>query len=191
MAESKYLASSKSSLTNRSTTTPAQIMIDDAVRLREIRTLVQNNNLSSIDTDTIICQIYMESRFDATAHAQGSSAKGLMQLLKAPVRELYRIENIKKPRADRLDEIKVYLEADKFHGSSKIVDEAINIQTGTRYLEILIQRQTRKGAADSVAEAYKDYRGLRNGIYYKKIKSTSAKLKAAPESMQILRDMVK
>ncbi|MDP3817237.1 transglycosylase SLT domain-containing protein [Pseudomonas sp.] len=191
MQKPKPLATGQQSLTPVTETKPASLPVDDAARLREIRKLVEANNQSSIDTDSIICQIYMESRFDANARAQGSSAKGLMQLLKAPVRELYRLENLKKPRADRLDETDVYKEADKFHASAELTDQATNIKIGTQYLEHLIQRQTKKGAKDPIAEAYKDYRGLKNGIYYNKIKATAEKLKAAQESMQILRDMVK
>jgi len=191
MQKPKPLATGQQSLTPVTQTKPASLPVDDAARLREIRQLVEANNQSSIDTDTLICQIYMESRFDANARAQGSSAKGLMQLLKAPVRELYRLENLTKPRAERLDEAEVYKEADKFHASAELSDQATNIKIGTQYLEHLIQRQTKKGAQDPIAEAYKDYRGLRNGIYYNKIKATAEKLKVAPESMQILRDMVK
>ena len=72
-------------LTPVSDTKPKIVKVDDSSRLREIRALVEANNQSSIGIDVIICQIYMESRFDKDAHAQGSSARGLMQLLKAGV----------------------------------------------------------------------------------------------------------
>lgn len=187
----KPLATSQKPLTPTTDKTSAVVMVDDSKRLKEIRALVEANNKSSIDTDTIICQIYMESRFDPKADASGSSARGLMQLLKAPIRELYRVEDLNKPKAQRTDETKLYLKADKFHDSDELLDEATNIRTGTKYLEILYQRQIRKGAADPTAEAYKKYRGTDDGIYYRKIKKASEKLHAAPNSMQILRDMVK
>jgi hypothetical protein len=71
-----------------------------------------------------------------------------------------------------------------------MVDEATNIQWGTRYLQLLIDRQRKKGADDPIDEAYKDYRGIRNGIYYRKIKAGAEALRQQPESMAVLRDMV-
>lgn len=43
----------------------------------------------------------------------------------------------------------------------------------------------------TIDDAYKKYRGVTNGIYYKKIKSCADQLKDDPDSMQLLRDMVK
>jgi hypothetical protein len=40
-------------------------------------------------------------------------------------------------------------------------------------------------------EAYKDYRGVRNGIYFIKIKAAGNKLATAPEDMEVLRGMVR
>ena len=36
-----------------------------------------------------------------------------------------------------------------------------------------------------------DYKGVRNRIYYRKNSAATDKLKAAPDNMQILRDVVK
>jgi hypothetical protein len=58
---------------------------------------------------------------------------------------------------------------DAFHDSPELVDEAVNIRTGTAYLQALISKNSAAGASSPVAEAYKDYRVLRNGIYYNKI----------------------
>ena len=77
------------------------------------------------------------------------------------------------------------------HDSEKLLDEATNIQTGTEYLQLLIVRETAKAVDDPVAEAYKDYRGLRNGIYYRKIKAGADELAKQPDSMDVLRSMVK
>ena len=191
MPKKKSIKTHTARLTPVSDNEPGAVKIDDSVRLREIRTLVEANNQSDIGTDLIICQIYMESRFDANANAQGSSARGLMQLLKAPIRELYRLENLKKPRKERRPEADLYRDADAFHSGTELVDEAVNIRTGTAYLKALIDKRTADGSDDPVAEAYKDYRGLRNGIYYAKIKAASEKLKAHSESMEVLREMVK
>jgi hypothetical protein len=79
----------------------------------------------------------------------------------------------------------------RYHASDALREDATNIQTGTRYLQLLIDRQRTKGVHDPVAEAYKKYRGLSNGIYYAKIGKAAERLAKDPESMQILREMVK
>jgi soluble lytic murein transglycosylase-like protein len=178
-------------LTPVADTRPEEVGVDDSARLREIRALVLANNRSSLSTDIIICQIYMESRFDKDAHAPDSSARGLMQLLKAPVRELARLNNLAKPRPERRSERELYHDADTFHDSAEFVDEATNIQTGTAYLQALIGKHSEADPQQAIEEAYKDYRGVRNGIYYRKIKAAADKLVDKPDSMQILRDMVK
>jgi soluble lytic murein transglycosylase-like protein len=178
-------------LTPKSDTTAATAQVDDSARLREIRTLVEANNKSGLDKNLIVCQIYMESRFDSNASAIGSSARGLMQLLKAPVRELYRIKNNELPHTARQPESTLYAQADHFHNSPQFIDEATNISTGTEYLGLLVKNATNNGEPDPVAKAYIKYRGITNGIYYRKIKSCADRLKADPENMQILRDMVK
>ena len=191
MATNKVIKTHSAQLTSVSDTKAVDVEVEDFARLREIRTLVEANNRSSLPTDLIICQIYMESRFDKNARSDGSSARGLMQLLKAPVRELYRLENLKKPWRQRRREADLYREADEFHDSDRILDEATNIRVGTAYMQALIEKRTTDHSTDPVGEAYKDYRGVRNGIYYSKIKAAAEKLAANPESMQVLRDMVK
>jgi soluble lytic murein transglycosylase-like protein len=80
--KNKIIKTQKARLTPTSDTTPVTVSIDDSGRLREIRRSVEANNRSGLDDNLIICQIYMESRFDRNASASGSSARGLMQLLK-------------------------------------------------------------------------------------------------------------
>ena len=191
MATKKVIKTHSTQLTPVSDKKAVDVEIEDLTRLREIRTLVEANNRSSLPTELIICQIYTESRFDKNARSDGSSARGLMQLLKAPIRELYRLENLKKPWRQRRREADLYREADAFHDSDQILDEATNIRVGTAYMQALIEKRTADHSADPVGEAYKDYRGVRNGIYYSKIKAAAEKLTANPESMQVLRDMVK
>lgn len=178
-------------LTQVSDTRPEIVRIDDTVRLREIRKLVEENNKSILSTELIICQTYMESRFDKNARGQGSSAKGLMQILRISNRELYRLENIKQPRKQRRPEPEIYRDADAFHASIEFLDEATNIQVGTKYLQALIDKATGEANPEPIAEAYKDYRGIRNGIYYDKIRVAADKLRGMPDSMQILREMEK
>jgi hypothetical protein len=190
MTQRRAIKVHSAKLTPVSDTKSEEVKIDDSARLREIRALVEANNQSSIGTDMVICQIYMESRFDKNAHAQGSSARGLMQLLKAPVRELARLKNSQKPRKERRPEAELYREADAFHDSPELLDEATNIRTGTAYLQALIDKNTAAGSSDPIVDAYKDYRGIRNGIYYRKLKEAAEKLKASPESMEVLREMV-
>jgi hypothetical protein len=152
-------------------------------RLREIRRLVHENNRSSLPDELIVCQIYMESRFDACAQPAGSSARGLMQLLKVANRELFRLDNLEQPVSQRWPEDALYARADAFHDSPAFIDEATNIQIGTRYLQLLIDRARRAGSPDPVAEAYKDYRGVRNGVYYRKIRAAAEQLRRAPDSL--------
>lgn len=191
MASRKTVKVHTAKLTPVADTKSEVVKIDDSARLREIRALVEANNQSTIGTDVIICQIYMESRFDKDAHAQGSTARGLMQLLKAPVRELARLRNLEKPRKERRPEAELYREADAFHDGPQLLDEATNIRTGTAYLQALIDKNSAAGSLVPTEEAYKDYRGVRNGIYYTKIKGAAAKLSANPDSMEVLREMVK
>jgi len=158
-------------------------------RLREIRQLVQANNRSCLPDELIVCQIYMESRFDKCAEAEGSSARGLMQLLKVANRELFRLDNLCKPPGQRCAEPALYAAADAFHASPAFIDEATNIQVGTRYLQALIDKARRAHCADPVAEAYMDYRGVRNGVYYRKIRGAANRLRRDPEDIGALRAM--
>ena len=160
---------------------------EQLARLRAIRKLVEENNQSCLSTEMIVCQIYMESRFDRTAQAEGSSARGLMQLLKVANRELFRLDNLRQPVGARRPEAALYREADAFHASPAFIDEATNIRTGTRYLQALIDKARREGSADPIAEAYKDYRGVRNGIYYRKISAAAQILARDPASLAALR----
>jgi hypothetical protein len=160
---------------------------EQLARLRAIRKLVEENNQSCLGTDMIVCQIYMESRFDKGAAAEGSSARGLMQLLRVANRELFRLDNLHRPPAARQPEAELYREADAFHASPAFIDEATNIRTGTRYLQALIDKAKREGCADPVAEAYKDYRGVRNGIYYRKIRAAAERLTRDPDSLAALK----
>lgn len=189
--EPKFLHRMSAPMTPREDKTPVRIVVDDAKRLREIRALVQTNNQSELEDDLIICQIYMESRFESNAAAAGSSARGLMQLLKGSVQELYRVENLNKPRSERVPELIALERGARLHASEVLIDDATNIQIGTQYLQLLIDRQRVKGAQDPVVEAYKKYRGLTNGIYYAKISRAAEQLANDPESMQVLREMVK
>ena len=159
-------------------------------RLRAIRTLVEENNQSCLSTEMIVCQIYMESRFDKAAQAEGSSARGLMQLLKVANRELFRLDNLQQPVHARRPEAALYQEADAFHDSPEFIDEATNIRTGTRYLQALIDKARREGSADPIVEAFKDYRGVRNGIYYRKISAAAERLKRDPDGVAVLRAMI-
>ena len=165
------------------------VCTEPLARLREIRRLVHENNRSCLPDELIVCQIYMESRFDSCAQPAGSSARGLMQLLKVANRELFRLDNLCKPTSQRCAEPALYAEADAFHASPAFIDEATNIQMGTRYLQALIDRAKREKRADPIVEAYMDYRGVRNGIYYRKIHAAADRLKCDPDDFEALRAM--
>ena len=161
--------------------------VDDSVRLREIRQLVQENNKSTLDENLVICQIYMESRFDSNASPGGSTAKGLMQMTKGAVQQVYKYRGQRAlghmPGDAQTHQL--FAEAAAVHASSQLTDDATNIGLGTEYIQYWIDK------AHSVDGAYKLYRGLSNGIYYQKIKRCADSLRADPDSMQSLRDMVK
>jgi hypothetical protein len=165
------------------------VCTEPLARLREIRRLVHENNRSCLPDELIVCQIYMESRFDACAQPAGSSARGLMQLLKVANRELFRLDNLCKPATQRCAEPALYAEADAFHASPAFIDEATNIQMGTRYLQALIDRARREKRADPIVEAYMDYRGVRNGIYYRKIYAAAERIKRNPDDFEAFRAM--
>jgi soluble lytic murein transglycosylase-like protein len=155
------------------------------VRLREIRQLVKANNQSSLPEDVVICQIYMESRFKAKA-GEGHDAKGLMQLQKNAVRQVFKYrkqKELKHMPSDK-DTAAAFKEADKLHASADIFDEATNIKLGTEYMQYWLD------VTDTVEAAYKRYRGVNNGVYYKKIKAAADKLAKDPENMQILLDLI-
>ena len=165
------------------------VCTEPLARLREIRRLVHENNRSCVPDELIVCQIYMESRFDACAQPAGSSARGLMQLLKVANRGLFRLDNLCKPKSQRCAEAALYAEADAFHASPAFIDEATNIQMGTRYLQALIDRARREKRADPIVEAYMDYRGVRNGIYYRKVRAAAERLERDPDDIGALRAM--
>lgn len=165
---------------------PGKNNIDDSVRLGAIRKLVVENNRSELGADLIICQIYMESRFDARAGA-GKNARGLMQMQKQAVQQVFKYRKQKElghMPSDKQTKT-AFADAAEFHNSDKIFDEATNIQLGTEYMQYWLD------TSSSVADAYKRYRGLTNGIYYIKISACAAKLKVSPDSMALLREMVK
>ncbi|EOK5160954.1 hypothetical protein ACJQS5_001085 [Escherichia coli] len=69
--------------------------VDPAIRLKQIRQLVRNNNKSIMGEDYIICQIYKESRFKQFAAKNKYNAKGLMQMQRNAVRQVLNIDNKK------------------------------------------------------------------------------------------------
>jgi hypothetical protein len=89
----------------------------------------------------------------------------------------------------RCAEAALYAEADAFHASPAFIDEATNIQMGTRYLQALIDKARREKRADPIAEAYMDYRGVRNGVYYRKIAAAEDRLKRDPDDIAALQAM--
>ncbi|WP_206958118.1 transglycosylase SLT domain-containing protein [Trinickia acidisoli] len=183
----KLVKQQTAQLTPKSDTAPVPVAVDDSARLREIRGLVKANNHSTLDDNLIVCQIYMESRFDAEAAAGGSSAKGLMQMTAIATKQVYK-ERLKKDLghtpSDKQSQ-EAFQEAVAFHGAPQIFDEPTNIQLGTEYMQYWVD------TTSTIEDAYKKYRGVENGIYYKKIRACADKLKDDPDSMQPLRDMVK
>ena len=182
----KAVKTQKAELTPKSDQNPATVPVDDSARLREIRKLVEANNHSTLDENLIICQIYMESRFDAHAGAS-HDAKGLFQMQLGGVQQVYKYRK-QKERGGRMPSDaqtkQAFSDGAAMHDSPEIFDEATNIQLGTEYMQYWLDRSS------SIEDAYKAYRGVDNGIYYKKISAAATKLAADPDSMQVLRDMV-
>ncbi|MFJ4194003.1 lytic transglycosylase domain-containing protein [Pseudomonas sp. NPDC089534] len=187
MPKTKPLVTAKKPLTPKADTASAKIVVDDSQRLREIRKLVEANNRSTIDTNTVICQIYMESHFDANAGLGKHSARGLMQMQKPAVQQVYKYRKKKElgrsPSDPQTQE--AFKAGAEFYDSPAIWDEAQNIQIGTEYMQYWLD------ISSSTEEAYKKYRGIPNGVYYRKISDCAKKLAANPNSMDILRNTLK
>lgn len=186
MERKTLVKSHNARLTPVSDTKPESVKIDDSARLREIRRLVEANNKSELGTDLIICQIYMESRFDAQAGA-GHDAHGLMQMQKQGVQQVFKYRKQRQlgHMPSDAQTKAAFAEGAALHGSGQIFDEATNIRLGTEYMQYWVD------TSPSVEDAYKRYRGVANGIYYKKIHACAQELSIQPNSMQVLRDMVK
>lgn len=128
----------------------------------------------------------MESRFDARAGAS-HDARGLMQMQKQGVQQVYKYRRQKElghMPSDRQTR-QAFEEAARLHDSDEIFDEDTNIQLGTEYMQYWID------TSKSIEDAYKRYRGVGNGIYFKRISACAEKLKSFPDSMQVLREIGK
>jgi len=184
MAKTPKVIKHQAMLTPISDTKPAIVKVDDSARLREIRRLVEKNNRSVLGAELVICQIYMESRFDAHA-GENHDARGLMQMQKQGVQQVYKYRKQKElghMPSDR-ETLQEFAHAARLHGSDDIFDEATNIQLGTEYMQYWLD------TSKSIEEAYKRYRGIGNGIYFKKISACAERLKLSPDSMQVLREI--
>lgn len=180
----KPLKEHSEKLTPTEDSKPKKIMVDDAKRLKEVRTLVIENNKSIMKTDYIVCQIYKESRFKKFAGMNQHSAKGLMQMQLGAVKQVfkYRVQQAKggKMPSDK-ETHRAFEDANIFYQSDKMYDESENVKIGTEYLQYWINKKS------SLEEAYTAYRGT-NEAYYSVIKPCAEKLVKDPNNMQILRD---
>lgn len=186
MTNKTVLKTHTAKLTPTADTKPEVVTVDDAVRLREIRALVIANNRSVLSTDLVICQIWMESRFDARAGMDTHDAKGLMQVQEDGVKQVFKYRKQKQLGHMPSDKIKnaAFDEAAEIYDSGKLLDEATNIQIGTEYLQYWIDTR------GSVVDGYKGYRGNPNGVYYRKISACADALATNPDSMQALREKI-
>ncbi|EDW1644256.1 hypothetical protein EK69_004565 [Salmonella enterica subsp. enterica] len=110
-----------------------------------------------------------------------------MQMQRNAVRQVYkyRVKKSTGKSARDKDLPDIYAKADAFYNSEKMYGESDNIKIGTEYMQYWIDKNK-----NDVAQAYKNYRGKENGIYYNKIKACAARLAGDPDNMQLLRDMV-
>jgi soluble lytic murein transglycosylase-like protein len=159
----------------------------DQMTLDEIRKVVVTNNRSTLSNDLIICQIYMESRFDPKAGA-AHSARGLMQMQLNAVKQVfkYRKQKLLGRMTSDKETTTAFTKGAAMYKSPSIFDPAINVLLGTEYMQYWLDVSN-----GDVVAAYKSYRGLDNGVYYRKISASAIKLAANPTSMQPLLDMVK
>lgn len=81
----------------------------------EIKTLAAANNLSGQSNEMIICMCWKESNFDPKAQSSISTARGLMQVTKGAAK-------------------------DTGYNYDLLFDPATNIQAGSKYLKLAIQR---------------------------------------------------
>jgi len=186
MPSKKVLTKHSAKLTPATDICPEPVAVDDAARLREIRRLVEANNRSVLSADLIICQIWMESRFDARAGEHQHAALGLMQMQRDGVKQVYKYRKQKELGHMPSDKITqaAFDEGARIYDSGQIFDEATNIQLGTEYMQYWIDR------FPTIPDAYKGYRGVGNGEYYRKISECAKSLANNPDSMQPLREKI-
>lgn len=186
MANRTILKTHLAKLTPVADRRPEAVTVDDAGRLREIRALVEANNRSVLSTDLIICQIWMESRFDAHAGENKHDARGLMQMQRDGVKQVFKYRKQKELGHMPSDKVRdvAFDEGAAVYDTGQIFDEATNIQIGTEYMQYWIDRFM------SIPDGYKGYRGVGNGEYYRKISACAEALAASPNSMQPLREKI-
>ncbi len=114
---------------------------------------VAAGNRSGQSDELIIAQAYKESRFDPSAKNSQSSATGLLQMTKGAVAEVNRVNKTSYVHSD-------------------MTDAAKNIEVGTQYLKICIDRK-------KTVSAGLDYYGTGPG-YSTKILQAETALKARP-----------
>lgn len=177
----KTLTKKSEKLTPAKDTAPKQVNVNPAIRLKQIRQLVRNNNKSIMGEDYVICQIYKESRFKQFAGKNKHNAKGLMQMQRNAVRQVfkYRQQKIKGRMTTDKETNEAFANADTFYKSDKIFDEKENIKIGTEYLQYWIDKEA------TIEEAYRAYRGT-DEAYYSVIKPCAEKLAKDPDNIQIL-----
>src|SRR5207249_635405 len=89
----------------------------------DVRKLVDGNNKSTLSTDLLVCLIWKESGFDPQDRNRRSSATGLMQMTNGAVQDV----NRNTPKGVHFEH-------------SEMTDPAKNIQCGTYYLQMRIDR---------------------------------------------------
>jgi soluble lytic murein transglycosylase-like protein len=114
---------------------------------------VAANNQSGQSDELIIAQAYKESRFDPSAKNSSSSATGLLQMTKGAVAEVNRVNKTS-------------------YNHSGMSNAAQNVEVGTQYLKICIDRKKSVSAG-------LDYYGTGAG-YSTKILAAETALQAHP-----------
>jgi soluble lytic murein transglycosylase-like protein len=96
----------------------------------DVRSHITANNQSTLSTELLLCLIWKESSFDPSLKSSGSTATGLMQVTKPAVNDV----NRNTPKGIHFKH-------------AEMTDPAKNIDCGTRYLQMRIDRagDTKKG----------------------------------------------
>ena len=127
--------------------------------------LVHENNSSTFDTEVIVALIYKGSRFDANARSNdpNSTATGLMQITRTVVREVNRVRKF-------------------LYQHSAMYNASTNIEVGTKYLVICLER---KGTISAAL----DYYGTGVG-YSQTIVAAAQRLQRGDDPAQALREEI-
>lgn len=126
----------------------------------QIKELVRENNRSKLPDEMIIAVVFKESSFDPSARSKSSSESGLMQVGKRAWTDTH--QNVLKQR-------------DVPDFQKNVLDPATNIQRGSAYLQLRIDR-----ARGDISQGLNGYRGGVEPGYASDVLAATRALKQNP-----------